>query len=90
MNQKDSLLFAVTRSVLEIIVRSSFPCPVANPVRTTTPTQPFCGAKSKYTAYVEANRRHCVELLRCLRRSSAVHPSCDRGILRGQSLLVKT
>jgi hypothetical protein len=43
MNKNDSRLFADTLSVEKIIVRTSCPCAVPNPVRTTTPRQPPSG-----------------------------------------------
>jgi hypothetical protein len=43
INRKLSMLFALTRSVLKIIVRTSWPCAVPNPVRSTTPTHPPSG-----------------------------------------------
>ena len=43
MKRKDSVLFAETRSVEKIIVRTSWPCAVPKPVRTTTPRQPPSG-----------------------------------------------
>ena len=43
MNKNDSRLFAETRSVEKIIVLTSCPCAVPNPVRTMTPRQPPSG-----------------------------------------------
>lgn len=43
MNKNDSTLFAETRSVEKIIVLTSCPCAVPNPVRTMTPRQPPSG-----------------------------------------------
>lgn len=43
MKRKDSKLLAVTRSVEKIMVRTSWPWAVPNPVRTTTPRHPPSG-----------------------------------------------
>lgn len=45
MNRKDSKLFAETRSVLNTIVRTSFPWVVPKPVRMTYAMHPLSGAK---------------------------------------------
>ena len=43
MKRNDSRLFAVTRSVENIIVRTNWPCAVPNPVLMATPRQPPSG-----------------------------------------------
>lgn len=49
MNRNDSKLFAETRSVENIIVRTSWPCAVPNPVRNTTPRHPPSGVSPDET-----------------------------------------
>ena len=46
MKRKDSKLLAETRSVEKIIVRTSWPWEVPNPVRCTTPRHPPSGVDS--------------------------------------------
>lgn len=48
MKRNDSRLFADTRSVENIIVRTSWPCVVPKPVRSTTPRQPPSGVLPAY------------------------------------------
>ena len=57
MNKKDSKLFAETRSVEKIMVRTSCPCAVPKPVRNTMPRQPPSGVPAEVCPWPDNNMR---------------------------------